>query len=94
EQEENQVPEDIVKDRFNRLLTLLNNISNERISRYAGETKDILVEEINHQDSSLLTGRTEENITVHFKGDSSLIGEIIKVKLIECRGFYYIGERI
>ena len=93
-QEENQVPEDIVKDRFNRLLTLVNNISNERISRYAGETKDILVEEINHQDSSLLTGRTEENITVHFKGDSSLIGEIIKVKLIECRGFYYIGERI
>ncbi|MBP3620652.1 MAG: tRNA (N6-isopentenyl adenosine(37)-C2)-methylthiotransferase MiaB [Lachnospiraceae bacterium] len=92
--EVNQVPEDVVKDRFNRLLTLVNTISNERINRYSGQTKDILVEEINHQDSNLLTGRTEENITVHFEGDSSLIGDIIKVKLIECRGFYYIGERI
>ena len=91
---DNQIPEEVVKERFNRLLALVNNISNERISRYSDMTKDVLVEEINHQDSSLLTGRTEENITVHFKGDASLIGETVSVKLIECRGFYYIGERI
>lgn len=92
--EANQVPADVVKERFNRLLELVNNISNQRIGRYKGVTKEVLVEEINHQDNSLLTGRTEENITVHFKGEESLIGETVKIKLIECRGFYYIGERI
>ncbi len=89
----NQVEENVVKDRFNRLLKLVNEISTERIQRYMGKTKEVLVEEINRQDGELVTGRTEENITVHFKGDKKLIGETVMVKLMECRGFYYIGER-
>lgn len=91
---DNQIPEDVVKHRFNRLLDKVNSISNQQIKRFGGKVKDVLVEEINHQDDALLTGRTDENITVHFKGDKELIGEIVSVKLIECRGFYYIGERI
>jgi len=31
---------------------------------------------------------------VHFPGDESLIGQIVNVKLNECKGFYYIGEEI
>lgn len=90
---ENQVPEDVVKDRFGRLLTRVNEISNQRIARYTGQEKDVLIEEMNRQDSRLVTGRTEENITVHLAGDSSLIGETVKVKLNECKGFYFLGER-
>lgn len=90
---ENQVPEDVVKDRFGRLLTRVNEISNQRIARYTGQEKDVLIEEMNRQDSRLVTGRTEENITVHLSGDSSLIGETVKVKLNECKGFYFLGER-
>ncbi len=91
---ENQVPEDVVKERFNRLLERVNNISNNKIKRYEGKEKEILVEEINRQDASLVTGRTKESITVHFPGDASLIGETVSVKLNECKGFYFIGERI
>lgn len=90
---ENQVPEDVVKERFGRLLTRVNEISNQRIARYTGQEKDVLIEEMNRQDSRLVTGRTEENITVHLAGDSSLIGETVKVKLNECKGFYFLGER-
>ncbi len=90
---DNQIPDDIVKDRFNRLLKRVNEISYQRVGRYENITKDVLVEEINHQDENLVTGRTQENITVHFKGDSSLIGQIIPVKLLSCKGFYYLGER-
>lgn len=90
---ENQVPEDVVKDRFGRLLTRVNEISNQRIARYTGQEKSVLIEEMNRQDSRLVTGRTEENITVHLAGDSSLIGETVKVKLNECKGFYFLGER-
>ncbi len=91
---DNQIAADVVKDRFNRLLERVNTISNNQIKRYEGKCKDVLVEEINHQDSRLLTGRTGENITVHFKGDQSLIGQIVNVRLDTCKGFYFIGEQI
>lgn len=91
---ENQVPEDVIKDRFNRLLEKVNSISAKRIARYEGRVKKVLVEEINHQVNGFVTGKTDENITVHFEGDNSLIGEIISVKLNECKGFYFMGERI
>ncbi|MBQ9935958.1 MAG: tRNA (N6-isopentenyl adenosine(37)-C2)-methylthiotransferase MiaB [Lachnospiraceae bacterium] len=90
---DNQIPEDVVKDRFNRLLKTVNEISYKRVGRYENVTKDVLVEVINHQDKNLVTGRTEENITVHFEGESSLIGHIVPVKLLSCKGFYYLGER-
>lgn len=90
---DNQIPDDVVKDRFNRLLKRVNEISYQRVGRYENVIKDVLVEEINHQDKNLVTGRTQENITVHFKGNSSLIGQIIPVKLLSCKGFYYLGER-
>lgn len=53
---------------------------------------DVLVEQINHQDAGLVTGRLGNNTVVHFPGDASLIGRIVPVHLIECKGFYYMGE--
>ncbi len=90
---ENQVDADIVKNRFNRLLERVNIIAGEQLKRYNDTVKEVLVEDINIQDSSLVTGRTGENVTVHFKGDKDLIGKIINVKLKECKGFYFIGEQ-
>ena len=43
-------------------------------------------------DSSYLTGRMDNNIVVHFKGDKELIGSFVNVRLDEAKGFYYIGE--
>ena len=91
---EDQIPADVVKDRFNRLLERVNLKSNERLQRFNQMTKKVLVEEINHQDKNMVTGRTEENVTVHFKGEAELVGSIVDVKLIECKGFYYIGELV
>jgi len=91
---DNQVPEEVVKERFKQLLNTVNTISNERIGRFKGQVKNVLVEEINKQDNKLVTGKTEENITVHFEGDVCLIGKIVPVLLNENKGFYYIGERI
>ena len=52
---------------------------------------DALVEEVNEQDPSLLTGRLSNNTLVHFPGDASLIGKIVNVRLEKCHGFYYTG---
>ena len=91
---ENQVPEDVVKDRFNRLLATINEVSHTISARYEGQRAKALVECINDHDSSLVTGRLTNNMLVHFPGDESLIGNIVDVKLTECKGFYYMGEML
>ena len=90
---ENQVPEDVVKDRFDRLLALVQQIGKERSARFLGQTLPVLVEQVNSQDASLVTGRLASNLVVHFPGDASLIGKTVDVTLEECRGFYYMGYR-
>lgn len=89
---ENQVPEEQVKSNFDKVLRTVQETAREQVSKYKGMTMDALVEEINEQDSSLVTGRLSNNTLVHFPGDASLIGKIVNVKLEECRGFYYLGH--
>ena len=53
---------------------------------------NVLAEEVNEHDSSLITGRLENNSVVHFPGTPDMIGNLYNVRLNECKGFYYIGE--
>ena len=89
---ENQVPEDVVKDRFDRLLKEVQTISQEMTARFEGMVEEVLVEDVNDHNPELVTGRMSNNHLVHFKGDASLIGKIVKVHLDECKGFYYLGS--
>ena len=91
---ENQIPEDIVKDRFDRLLKEVQTISQEMTARFEGTVQEVLVEDINDHNVELVTGRMSNNHLVHFPGDASLIGKIVKVHLDECKGFYYIGSEV
>ena len=91
---EDQVPEDVVKDRFDRLLRKVQEIGREMSSRDTGTIQEVLVEEQNSQDSHLVTGRLSNNLLVHFPGDVSLIGQLCKVELLECKGFYYMGRKV
>ena len=87
-----QVPEDVVKDRFDRLLAEVAKISAKHTGKDVGKDMEVLVEEINAQDSSLVTGRLSNSTLVHFKGDESLIGKLVMVHLDESKGFYYLGH--
>ena len=89
-----QVPEDVARKNFATVLEKVQQVSCEQASMNEGKVMDVLVEEVNRQDSSLVTGRLSNNMTVHFPGDASLIGKIVPVKLAECKGFYYIGEKM
>lgn len=88
---ENQIPEEIVKDRFDRLLKEVQHISTEVCSVHTKTTQAVLVESQNEHNPELVTGRMSNNILVHFKGDPSLVGKIVDVYLEECHGFYYSG---
>jgi tRNA-2-methylthio-N6-dimethylallyladenosine synthase len=89
---DDQIPEDVVKDRFDRLLALVQETGRERSARFLGKRMGVLAEHVNEQDPSLITGRLDNNLVVHFPGDASMIGKIIDVTLTECKGFYYFGE--
>lgn len=89
---EDQVSDTVVKDRFDRLLKEVQDISKEMCEIHTGTVQDALVESVNEHDSSLMTGRLSNNLLVHFPGDESLIGKIVPVQLIECKGFYFLGK--
>ncbi len=89
---EDQIPEEIVKERFDRLLNKVKEISAKKAAKYVGKTVYVLAEEKNNQEAGFITGRTEQNYIVHFKGNEELIGKIVPVKLCESKGFYYYGE--
>ena len=89
---EDQVPEDVVKDRFDRLLKEVQEISKEMAERFTGSCQSVLVEEKNSQMEGYVTGRLSNNHVVHFCAPESLIGQIVNVRLDECRGFYYMGS--
>jgi tRNA-2-methylthio-N6-dimethylallyladenosine synthase len=88
---EDQVPDEIVKVGFNKVLSTVQEMAKKQVARFAGRTMDVLVEGINEHDPSMLDGRLSNNTIVHFAGDDSLIGRIIPVTLEECHGFYYTG---
>ena len=89
---DDQIPQEVMTERFDRLLSVVQRIGAERSARFENRTLPVLVEERNSHDDTMVTGRTEHNIVVHFEGDESLIGSIINVTLTECKGFYYIGR--
>ena len=91
---EEQVPEEIVKDRFNRLLKEVQSISAEVCSVHTKTVQRVLVESVNDHDDSLVTGRMSNNLLVHFPGEKDLVGKLVDVRLDTCKGFYYLGEMV
>ena len=91
---ENQVSEEQVKENFSYLLEIVQQTAREQTKRFEGQVLDALIEEINDHDKTLVSGRLSNNILVHLKGDSSMIGKILPVRLTESGGFYYMGELV
>lgn len=89
---EEQVSDDIIKLRFDKLLKEVQAISAQKANSYVNRREPVLIEEINSQDDTLVTGRMSNNSVVHIKGKKDLIGKIVTVNLLECKGFYYYGE--
>lgn len=90
----NQVPADVVKNRFDRLLKEVQDTASQMAERFTGSVQTVLAEEMNNQLDGYVTGRLSNNHVVHFPGDPSLIGRLVRVRLNECRGFYYIGTPV
>ena len=96
---DNQVPESIVKERFKRLLKVVEECSGVNTKKYEGRvggyTRIVkLGQRRGDKEKGKLTGRLSNNYLVHFEGNENLIGKIVNVKLVRSKGFYFEGEYI
>ena len=94
EKYEDQVPEDVKHERFNRLVEEIHRIQEEKSAAFQDAVLPVLVEGPSKTDSNILTGRTESNKTVDLPGDVSLIGRIVPVKIVKAQTFSLYGELI
>lgn len=89
---ENQVDEEVKKDRLNRLMKLQDSISAKKNKSLKDQTVEVLVEGISRNNPNRLTGRTRTNKVVNFEGPEEYIGKIVKVKITEPHTWSLIGE--
>lgn len=91
---EDQIPEEVVKERFDRLLKEVQEISAQVSGRDVHSAMEVLVEEPDDHEDGYLTGRLSNNTIVHFPGSRELIGKIVNVNLEQSKGFYYMGSLV
>lgn len=89
---ENQIPEEIKHERFNRLKELVESQIAENNQKYVGTVQKVLVEGFSKTNSSLLTGRTDSNKVVNFEGCEEMIGNMVNMKIVSEHMWYLKGE--
>lgn len=89
-----QVDEKVKKDRFNRLVEAVNEISAKKNKAYDQKVVEVLVEGYSKNDESKLTGRTRTGKLVNFKGNEKHIGNLVQVKITKAQSFSLIGEEV
>ena len=89
---EEQIPEDVKHERFNRLVDIINEGSAVKNAQYVGRVEKVLVEGISKKNDDTLTGRTEGFKLVDFEGDIGLIGSIVDVEITQGKTFSLTGR--
>ena len=91
---ENQIPEEIKHKRFDKLKTLVESQIQENNQKYVGTIQKVLVEGTSKNNEQMLTGRTDSNKVVVFKGDKKLIGNMAELEIISEHMWYLKGETV
>jgi tRNA-2-methylthio-N6-dimethylallyladenosine synthase len=76
-----QVPEDVKRERIDRLVDVVQRVATERNERRIGLVEEVLVEGPSRTDQSILRGRTRRNTTVNFAGTAQP-GELVPVQIV------------
>ena len=91
---ENQIPDEIKHKRFNRLKELVESQIARNNQKYINTIQKVLVEGKSKNNEAMLTGRTDSNKVVVFRGDDTLIDQIIDIKIVSEHMWYLKGEVI
>ncbi|AIY82468.1 tRNA-i(6)A37 thiotransferase enzyme MiaB [Clostridium baratii str. Sullivan] len=89
---ENQVPDEVKHERFNKLVAAVNEGVIKNNKKYEGQIVEVLVEGTSKNDETKLSGRTRNGKLVNFEGDKSLIGTLVNTKIVRAQPFSLIGK--
>ena len=89
---ENQIPDDIKHQRFNRLVEAVNENVIKGNKFYEGKTVEVLVEGPSKNDETKLMGRTRNGRLVNFEGSNDLVGKLVNIKITRAQPFSLIGS--
>ncbi|HEY9815846.1 MAG TPA: tRNA (N6-isopentenyl adenosine(37)-C2)-methylthiotransferase MiaB [Candidatus Obscuribacterales bacterium] len=89
---DNQLSEEVKRDRLQQLNHLVSVQASERSQRYLGRVEEVLVEAQNTKDPTQVMGRTRGNRLTFFPGSiDDLKGQVVSVKITEIRAFSLTG---
>ncbi len=100
---ENQIPQDVVTERFGRLTELTNRYAEESNKRLVGKTLEVLIEGISKAGDMTFSGRTITNHLVNFTipedlgidiGPDMLEGRLCEVRIDRARPYSVDGELV
>ena len=86
------VPEEVKKERLQRLNAVVQEYSGKALSNLVGETVEVLVEGTSKRRDDVLAGYTRKNRLVNFQAPKELIGQLVKVKIVEATSYSLRGE--
>lgn len=89
---EDQIPEEVKHERFNRLVDVINRISAEKNAAYVGRVEKVLVDGPSKTNSKTYGGRTETFKLVNFEGRPEMIGQIVAVEITDANTFSLVGR--
>ena len=91
---EDNVPLSDKEQRLYRLNELVNKYANEANQKYLGQVVKVLVEGPSKKNPDVLSGYTEHNKLINFKGDASMVGQIVDVRVTEAKTWALTGEQL
>jgi len=91
---QDNVPMEVKKERLQRLNALVNEFSAKAMKQYEGEIVEVLVEGESKNNPEVLAGYTRKNKLVNFRAPKSVIGQLVKVKIVKAKTWTLDGELV
>lgn len=92
---DNQIPENIKHERFDRLVEEVNRCSAKKNSEYLGRIVTVLVDGPSKNDAGAWSGRTDTFKLVNFTSEEPLTeGQMVSVRITETKTFSLDGEKV
>ena len=91
---EDKIPHEVKQARFKELVKVLAVYEKEKAETYVGKVIPVLVEGTSKKDKTILSGYSDTNKLVNFKGDYTHVGRIVNVKITEATTYYLKGEEV
>ncbi|MEE0418017.1 MAG: tRNA (N6-isopentenyl adenosine(37)-C2)-methylthiotransferase MiaB [Clostridia bacterium] len=92
---DNQIPENVKHERFDRLVEEVNRCSAKKNSEYLGRIVDVMVDGPSKNDAGAWSGRTDTFKLVNFTSEEPLTeGQMVSVRITETKTFSLDGEKV